>query len=70
MKKDHTYMTVKILGLHWSECPQTYLGNIDWKTAVDIAKQQSAEVRLCHSAGYNNQGHYIQPDKYYSNPTV
>lgn len=63
-----TYMTVKVISINWSEIPQTYLGNIAWGEAVKIAKAQGNEVRLCHSSGYDNQGHYIQPDKYYTNP--
>jgi len=68
MKKEATYMTVKVPYQPWSETPQTYLGVISWSDAVKIAKQQDNEVRLSTSSGYNNQGHYIQPDKYYINP--
>lgn len=68
MTTENIYMTVKITGSAWSEAPQTYLGYMEWADGVKIAKQQSNEVRLCTSPGYNNQGHYIQPDKYYSNP--
>lgn len=66
MKEENIYMTIKVIGLAWSEIPQTYLGYMEWSSAVKIAKQQSNEVRLCTSSGYNNQGHYIQPDKYYA----
>lgn len=66
MKKENTYMTVKIKGLHWSECQQVFIGCITWPEAVNMAKAQSNQVRLCTSPGYNNQGHYIQPDKYYT----
>jgi len=46
----------------------TYLGFIEWSEAVKIAKRQSNEVRLCTSSGYNNQGHYIQPEIYCTFP--
>lgn len=68
MKAEHTYMTVKVPCQAWDKTPQTYLGLMEWGEAVKIAKQQSQEVRLCIGSGYNNQGHYIQPDKYYANP--
>lgn len=61
-------MTVKVPSQQWDKTPQTYLGLMFWGDAVKIAKQQSNEVRLCIGPGYGNQGHYIQPDKYYSDP--
>lgn len=68
MKTETIYMTVKVPCQPWSETPQVYLGIMEWAKAVEIAKQQSQEVRLCTSWGYGNQGHYIQPTKYYENP--
>lgn len=59
MTTETTYMTVKIKSQTWDETSQIYLGKITWSNAIRIAKQQDNEVRLCHSLGYNNQGHYI-----------
>lgn len=62
MKKEATYMTTKVNGYSWDQLPQTYLGMLIWSDAVKIAKQQNSETRLCNTAGYNNQGHYIRPN--------
>jgi hypothetical protein len=62
-KTDHVYMTVREHGAAWDETKQTYLGVITWDAALKIARAQSNEVRLCHSQGYSNQGHYIQPQR-------
>lgn len=48
-------------GKVWSGTPQKYLGVVTWAVAVRYAKSTGRQVRLCTSAGYNNQGHYIDP---------
>lgn len=60
--KRETWMTV-CDGVHnWDALPQIRLGNIPWSSAVAVAKAQGRQVRLCHSPGYDNQGHYISPN--------
>lgn len=70
MKKEAIYMTVKVPCQAWDKTPQVYLGKMVWSEAVKIAKQQTNEVRLCTYSGYGTQGHYIQPDKYYTDPNA
>lgn len=43
----------------WEQMPQRYLGIISWDLALRLAFKQNTKVRLCHSPGYNNQGHYL-----------
>ena len=64
MKTEPIYMTVKSVGKSWSETEQTYLGNIDWNIAVNIAKSQKSEVRLTNCSGYGGQGYYFTPNNY------
>jgi len=57
------YMAItKEDGLPWHVRPQIVLPGITWKQAVKIAKSQNGATRLSESEGYNNQGHYFQPE--------
>ena len=64
----NVWYSLKERDKHWDETPQNYLeGTHTWKQAVakvvELAKQKGAsEVRLSTSKGYDNQGHYINPN--------
>lgn len=62
-EKQKTWMALPTAGM-WSDCFQIPLGEIEWDTAVAIAMaQEYGTVRLSLSAGYDNQGYYIHPNK-------
>lgn len=64
VKKYYWLSIYTVDGQRWESQPQIPIYGT-WADAVKTAEAQDNATRLSETAGYNNQGHYFQPDNFF-----